>query len=270
MKTEDILLREKENCLEMLFYSFPSNRNIGKELDFVLGFLEACSLTETKKDFLNLLTDGFDPGKISTVGGYWSLGDREIFIECSEFEEQFESIEHARSELGTTFEDWTFNEPEEKPCYGYYYIGSGFALDFTKEELQTFCQEQLERVLEDLEEEEKEEKMQTILEDIPDLNSCILSDSHGIYIPKLFVESLESYEKSYLLRETSLEEWHFQQLEDAENEFYWDSWNSFLDEYRTEDGQTIYQNGSLYFIDNNKLSLLPEEIQEFFWENWMQ
>ena len=62
-----------------------------------------------------------------------------------------------------------------------------------------------------------------------------------------------------------LETWH--DLEDPENENYWEAWEELMGSYKSEDGTRIHQNGDLFEI-SPAMDKEPQEFVEIFWEMW--
>jgi len=74
----------------------------------------------------------------------------------------------------------------------------------------------------------------------------LLSDAHGIYIPKLFLESFLSFKKWGLLKSD------FKVLRNPDNGAYWEVWNTCLNnaEHIDKDGNKwiLWQDGDLWAI----------------------
>ena len=81
----------------------------------------------------------------------------------------------------------------------------------------------------------------------------LLSDSRGIYIPRDFVECFD-------IESWSIDLKYVGRLSDPDNEFYWDNWNTCLNnaKHTDKDGNkwTLWQDGDLWAIC---LELMTEE-----------
>ncbi len=126
-------------------------------------------------------------------------------------------------------------------------------------------------------------KVQTAIDEVV----LLVNDAHGQYVPKVFVESFygEVGNETHQLKDSdgkrigSIEE-HKSILEaledcrDAENEFYWESWEKICNEVcvtKTTDTDTLYslhQNGSLYAMPVTLMAELDEDESEEYWSNW--
>ena len=73
----------------------------------------------------------------------------------------------------------------------------------------------------------------------------LLNSARGVYIPQNFVECVDA-------DEWHLSEYDVKELSDYNNEFYWDAWNSVLDNaYFVDSGGnkwTLFQDGDLWAI----------------------
>ena len=68
----------------------------------------------------------------------------------------------------------------------------------------------------------------------------LLSDARGIYIPRDFMD-FENWQ--------GITEWQREQLQAPDNEFYWDAWESVLNNATYKDGKYTYhlmQDGNLW------------------------
>ncbi len=88
----------------------------------------------------------------------------------------------------------------------------------------------------------------------------LVSDHHGIYIPKFFSENFGGWG---LLNEDVVD------LADPNNEWYWDTWSNVLD-YATlkdKDGHTwrLWQDGDLFAYCEELMT--DEEYKNFFGED---
>ena len=117
--------------------------------------------------------------------------------------------------------------------------------------------------LEKVEEELRDRVYNRLLDHV----NIILSDARGVYIPRDFVSLLSSEEKEFQERYNGVdwELWH--ELEDPENENYWEAWEELMGCYKSEDGHRIHQNGDLYEISPD-MDKEPQEFVEIFWEMW--
>ena len=101
--------------------------------------------------------------------------------------------------------------------------------------------------------------------------SILLSDSHGQYIPKLFVEGFDL--KKWGLKKG---DWNVKQCADPENESYWDAWIEICDsvEFTDENGDkhSLFQSGDLFgvndslierWIEANDGAELPEDFYPY-------
>lgn len=92
--------------------------------------------------------------------------------------------------------------------------------------------------------------------------SILVSDAHGIYVPKVFTEN---YDLSVW---NNIDEDDIATIADGpENEYYWDAWQNILSsaEYKA-DGKTytLHQDGDLFAVAYDNLS--EEERLSFFGE----
>lgn len=90
----------------------------------------------------------------------------------------------------------------------------------------------------------------------------LLSDSHGIYIPKLFLESFLSFKTWGLLKSD------FKNLRNPENKSYWDTWDTCLNDakHTDKDGNVwqLWQDGDLWAVCYELMT--DEEKQNFGFE----
>lgn len=74
----------------------------------------------------------------------------------------------------------------------------------------------------------------------------LLSDARGIYIPRDFVQGFD-LTKWYGINESDVEI-----LQDPDNEFYWEAWESVLNnaKFKSDDGRvfSLWQDGDLFAI----------------------
>ena len=74
----------------------------------------------------------------------------------------------------------------------------------------------------------------------------LLSDARGIYIPRDFDQGFD------LTKWTGINESDVEILQDPENEFYWESWESVLNnaKFTSDDGRTfsLWHDGDLFAI----------------------
>ena len=111
--------------------------------------------------------------------------------------------------------------------------------------------------------------------------SLLLSDAHGQYIPQIFVEDFYTDNPNHHLvdedgKKIGTDKEHgfiIECLDDAsnsENEFYWDGWESILNNVHIVDEEgklfMLYQNGNLWAIPVAELEELTEEEKDEFWE----
>lgn len=95
---------------------------------------------------------------------------------------------------------------------------------------------------------------------------CILSDHHGIYIPQAFAQ--EYYEE--LMKQFKEDDVEIL-LYGPDHEHYWEVWDCILNDFEFENGDCLYQNGSLYAVDwvaihKWELERELETGQEFIWD----
>lgn len=87
----------------------------------------------------------------------------------------------------------------------------------------------------------------------------LLSDARGIYIPRDFVQGFD------LSKWSCISESDIEILQNPENDFYWDSWESVLNsaKFTADDGRvfTLWQDGDLFAICYE--SMTDEEKQNF-------
>ncbi len=114
----------------------------------------------------------------------------------------------------------------------------------------------------------------------------IVNDAHGQYVPKVFVESFygEVGNETHQLKDSDgnrigSKDEHKSILEaledcrDAENEFYWESWekitnNVYVCKSTDDTLLSLYQNGNLYAMPDAIIGELEDDKQEEFWNNW--
>ena len=74
----------------------------------------------------------------------------------------------------------------------------------------------------------------------------LLSDARGIYIPRDFIQGFD------LTKWCGISESDVEILQDPENEFYWESWESVLNnaKFTADDGRvfSLWQDGDLFAI----------------------
>lgn len=172
--------------------------------------------------------------------GYYS-DDKSIIIPVGEIEVQFEG---KPSDYFDNPDDWT--------------IDGDLA----------YCS--MPSVLIPIDLEKVEEELRTLVYNrLLDHVEIILSDSRGVYIPRDFVDMLSSEEKEFQERVNGVdsETWH--DLEDPENENYWEAWNELESSFVSENGHRIHQNGDLYEI-SPAIDKEPQEFVEIFWEMFVQ
>ena len=87
----------------------------------------------------------------------------------------------------------------------------------------------------------------------------LLSDARGIYIPRDFVQGFD------LSKLSGISESDIEILQNPENDFYWDAWESVLNsaKFTADDGRvfTLCQDGDLFAICYE--SMTDEEKQNF-------
>ncbi len=75
--------------------------------------------------------------------------------------------------------------------------------------------------------------------------ALLLNSARGVYIPQNFVECVDA-------DEWHLSEYDVKELSDYNNEFYWDAWNSVLDNAYFVDDRgnkwTLFQDGDLWAL----------------------
>ena len=75
--------------------------------------------------------------------------------------------------------------------------------------------------------------------------ALLLNSARGVYIPQNFVECVDA-------DEWHLSEYDVKELIDYNNEFYWDAWNSVLDNAYFVDDRgnkwTLFQDGDLWAL----------------------
>lgn len=78
--------------------------------------------------------------------------------------------------------------------------------------------------------------------------SILVSDHHGIYVPKMFANICKDDPAKWHLTEDAIKEL----LDGPDNENYWDAWDDVLTyaQYKDEDGYTwqLFQDGDLFAI----------------------
>ena len=91
----------------------------------------------------------------------------------------------------------------------------------------------------------------------------LLSDAHGVYIPKLFLESFLSFKVWGLLKSD------FKALRNPENESYWEVWEFVLNAAKHTDSEgnvwQLWQDGDLWAICHDLMT--EEEKQNFGFED---
>lgn len=84
----------------------------------------------------------------------------------------------------------------------------------------------------------------------------LLTDARGIYIPRDFIQGFDGWQ--------GITEWQGEQLQNPDNNFYWDAWADVLNTATYEkDGHTyrLMQDGDLWAYC---IELMPEEEQLSF------
>jgi hypothetical protein len=73
--------------------------------------------------------------------------------------------------------------------------------------------------------------------------TLFVDSAHGIYIPQHFAETVDRRQILYVTEE----DWQI--LESGpDHEFYWDAWDSVLNNAETRDGGVLYQDGDLWIV----------------------
>ena len=115
------------------------------------------------------------------------------------------------------------------------------------------------------------EKLQDIWEEN---TKYLLSDSHGQYIPKVAMEMLQNAFITTSKEETGVVKCSgsikqivetYDDLQNPENEHYWESWDNFMDMIEVVSAKTnktyqLYQNGDVWLIDYDNLTLAVNEL----------
>ena len=87
----------------------------------------------------------------------------------------------------------------------------------------------------------------------------MLSAARGIYIPRDFIETVD-------IDAWNIDTWAAGQCSDPNGDFYWDAWNSILNNarYTAADGRvySLYQDGDLWAVCYD--SMTDKEKQDFF------
>lgn len=92
----------------------------------------------------------------------------------------------------------------------------------------------------------------------------LLSDARGIYIPRDFLDILNS--SNWVLPEDN--EHYLSDLSDPNSEYYWEAWDWVIDNAKYVDEQgnkfTLFQDGDLWAVCYEKMT--NEEREFFGWE----
>lgn len=91
----------------------------------------------------------------------------------------------------------------------------------------------------------------------------LVSDHHGVYVPKVFAENFDIKEWNVSDKEAAY------LVEGPDQEWYWEAWESVLSEanYKDENGNLwhLYQDGDLWAYCSELMS--DEQYEEFFGES---
>ena len=92
--------------------------------------------------------------------------------------------------------------------------------------------------------------------------NLLLDSARGQYIPRDFIQGFD------LTKFSGISESDIETLQNPDNEWYWESWESVLNnaEYKHEDGRifTLHQDGDLWLICYDNMT--EEEKQNFGFE----
>lgn len=83
--------------------------------------------------------------------------------------------------------------------------------------------------------------------EIPENAELLFDSSSGVYIPQRFATEIR--------RECveGVTDWQWEAIEHPDNEYYWDAWNSIIDNAVLTDGEkrfTLYQDGDVWMLPN--------------------
>ena len=88
--------------------------------------------------------------------------------------------------------------------------------------------------------------------------SLLINGAHGIYIPQFFAQN---YEK-YVTNPEEIEDELKDLKSGPDNEFYWDSWATVMDNAKLKDDNgrecSLWQDGDLWAIPVDELEQIPE------------
>lgn len=97
-----------------------------------------------------------------------------------------------------------------------------------------------------------------------DMCVCLIGDQHGIYIPQIFAEEPDWWEKFNLPTGPGSAEMRTELTSGPDNEYYWDTWTQVLDSAWHEDPETglvwrLYQDGDLFMVVDGYLERFAGE-----------
>jgi len=76
-------------------------------------------------------------------------------------------------------------------------------------------------------------------------NPELLIDSHhGIYIPKLFYDNFD-------FEQFGLKKSDYSDLNNPDNEYYWETWDDLLNNAETKEGHILQQDQDLWLTEKN-------------------
>ena len=89
---------------------------------------------------------------------------------------------------------------------------------------------------------------------------CIITDSHGIYIPQIFAERYIDKTHPELSEKLAVD--FAILLYGPYHSEYWDAWNEIEQEWTSANGQHIFQNSDLFLIDGKPPEGLDDQVSE--------
>lgn len=104
----------------------------------------------------------------------------------------------------------------------------------------------------------------------------IINGAHGVYLPKVFIDSRLGWQLEQIKTQTSEETIEILRG-GPEVEFYWEAWEEVLDvefaapsKHPGHGGQFIlHQDSDLFIINTSELEQFTDEEVQYFWDNWL-
>jgi len=100
--------------------------------------------------------------------------------------------------------------------------------------------------------------------------TLLVTDTVGIYIPKVFIEQCGEKTLKQIKEQTTAGT--IESLKDPYNRDYWEAWGEVVERVllTNEKGEELglYESGDLWLINWTVLQTFSDECQSYFWEMW--